>query len=438
MRENQNEEIDKLIKLLWVNDREEVYDGWEELEEPKDAIKALTAFGKPVVGPLIKLLQYTKTFAAEYASRILGDIGDERAIAPLLTVLEDNDTDSEVWEAAKNALKKFGKRAQQPILQYLKQRGEEEDYYGVDAALELLEDFKSQSLFEAAVALLSAKNKDIHRLVALWFGEYGDKRAVPYLKQLLEDPGLRTATMKSLGRLVEVSEYRTLIAPYVEKRMAEYKHRITNLLEDISWAYDEKYGTRFQGDGSESLNFVAREDEIMKNALKIAFTIAKLLEEELLGVSSEVESVWGAMKALEQKHRQFEDYNEEELELTRDEIYGIHCKQKRTYSRLASYFDELQNDLVPWLRQQDFKVVWRKQLKETMFVRKCTEIQRIGCIIKLIRPYNRRKTQGTVQLHLWGEDRSDPEMEAFYVAFWERIAAKATEVGGKLLDEANT
>ena len=437
MKEDHQEEIDALIELLWINDREEVYNDEEEPEEPTDAIQALTALGKPVISPLIELLNNPRTYAAEYAIRILGDIGDERAIAPLLIVLGE-DAMEEVWEEATIALKKFGERAQEPIIQYLKQSYEAEDAIGVKDALELLEDLKSQSTFEAAVALLASTNEEIRELVTEWFGKYGDKRAVPHLMQLLdEDLILSRIAMESLRSLVEVVEYRTLITPYVERRIDEYKRRITRGLRDIQRAYDEEYGTRFLGDDSKSLNFVAREDEIMQGVLHMALWVVNLLEEQVRSAPDEVKAVRKAVEALMYKHWQFDDDYEEELEVTRGRIYGIRYKQERTYSRLASHFYELRSDLVPWLRQQGFRVVWRKKREGTLFARRGPKDQRIGYIVELVEPTDRRRTQGTVELSLWGNDWDEPAMEAFCVAFWERIAAKATEVGGRLLDEAN-
>ena len=437
MKDDHHEEIDALIELLWINDREAVYNDEEEPKEPTGAIKALTALGTPVVNPLINLLENPRTYAAEYAIRILGDIGDECAIVPILTVLEEHPMD-EIWEEAQIALEKFGELAQEPILQYLKRHGEEGDVSGVDIALELVEDLKSQTTFEASVALLASKNEEIRELVTEWFGKYGDKRAVPHLMQLLdEDLILSRIAMGSLRSLLEVVEYRTLITPYVERRMDEYKRRITRDLKDIQRAYDEEYGTRFLGDDAESLNFVAREDEIMQGVLGMAFWAVYLLEEQVLGAPDEIKAVRKAVEALMKKNWEFEsDYNEE-LELTRDRIYGIRYTQERTYSRLASYFYELRNDLVPWLRQQEFSVVWRKKREETLFARKGPKDQRIGCIVELVEPTDRRRTQGTVELNLWGEGWAESEMEAFYVVFWERIAAKATEVGGKLLNKTN-
>ena len=436
MSEEHNEEIDELIELLWINDREAVYNDEEEPKEPTDAIKALTALGIPVVNPLIELLENPRTYAAEYAIRILGDIRDERAIVPILTVLEEHPVD-EVREEAQIALEKFGECAREPILQYLKRHGEEGDVSGVRIALELVEDLKSQSTFETAVALLASKDEEIRELVTEWFGKYGDKRAVSHLKPLLADPNLRRIVMTSLRSLVEVVEYRTLIVPYVERRMDEYERQITRSLRDIRWAYDEKRGTRFLGDGAESLNFVTREDEIMQEVLGMVFSVVNLLEEEVLGAPDEVEAVRRAVDALMMKRLQFVDDYREELEITRDEIYGIRCTQERTYSRLASHFYEMRSDLVPWLRQQEFRVVWRKKREETLFARKGPKDQRIGCIVELVEPTDRRRTQGTVELSLWGKGWAESEIEAFCVAFWERIAAKATEVGGRLLNEAN-
>ena len=95
-------EIKELIKELRKYDnKERNSDMWNEL---KDVKNKLVNIGKPAVPYLIELLSQD-TSGRLYAADALGEIGNKKAISPLINVLED---DSDIGDRAKEALKKFG------------------------------------------------------------------------------------------------------------------------------------------------------------------------------------------------------------------------------------------------------------------------------------------------------------------------------------------
>ncbi len=73
----------------------------EELNEVGDE---LVSIGKPAVPQLIEILNRHEAQSCSYAADALGEIGDNRAIKPLVDALEVR----ELGENAKEALKKFG------------------------------------------------------------------------------------------------------------------------------------------------------------------------------------------------------------------------------------------------------------------------------------------------------------------------------------------
>lgn len=100
------EEIERKIKAL-VKELTK-YDGMDyssgreqELNEVRDK---LVSIGKPAVSQLIKVLNRHEGQGCRYAADALGEIGDNRAIKPLVDALEDR----ELGENAKEALKNFG------------------------------------------------------------------------------------------------------------------------------------------------------------------------------------------------------------------------------------------------------------------------------------------------------------------------------------------
>jgi HEAT repeat protein len=75
----------------------------ENNETRISAMDALTEMGKPVVEPLIKLLNDKKnpSTARSGAAIILGDIGDSIAIEPLINAMTELDTDNLEYSAAR-------------------------------------------------------------------------------------------------------------------------------------------------------------------------------------------------------------------------------------------------------------------------------------------------------------------------------------------------
>lgn len=101
-KNNIESKIKRLIKeLKRYDDEDNKKEVKKELEKIKDKIVSI---GKPAVPHLIELLSNQKTWSSCFAARALGEIGDMRAIAPLVDALEEK----ELGEYAKEALKKFG------------------------------------------------------------------------------------------------------------------------------------------------------------------------------------------------------------------------------------------------------------------------------------------------------------------------------------------
>lgn len=70
--------------------------------------EALVKIGKPAVEPLIKALQQEDELYCRWGlAKVLGDIGDGRAVEPLTELLEDEDDDEDVREAVKKALEEI-------------------------------------------------------------------------------------------------------------------------------------------------------------------------------------------------------------------------------------------------------------------------------------------------------------------------------------------
>jgi HEAT repeat protein len=138
---------------------------------PDRAAGALIAIGSPAVDPLIAALASSDRQVRRAAARILGEIGDPAAVAPLIRALRDPYTTMRT--VAGTALVKIGLPAVEPLIAVLE-----------DADLRVREG--------AAVSL----------------GKIGDARAVDPLIAMLEDADVRvrsTATdaLQRLGGIPE-------------------------------------------------------------------------------------------------------------------------------------------------------------------------------------------------------------------------------------------
>lgn len=194
-----------------------------------EAARALVAIGKPAVEPLIESLKNNSPWEYESAAWALGEIGDLRAVEPLINALKEYPCESVAW-----ALGKFrDRRAVYPLVDYFKKHGSEtaiwaliqlEDPRAIDPMITAL---KSEHLnvrknaarflgditvlweinnFEAVAPLISAIKDHHHQVrenVAIALGQIGDSRAVNPLLIALNDsiPLVREYTAWALGEI---------------------------------------------------------------------------------------------------------------------------------------------------------------------------------------------------------------------------------------------
>ena len=186
------------------------------------AAAALGKIGPPAVGSLISALP--DRYAAAYAARALGRIGDARAVPALVAAL--NDTHYEVRAAAVEALVLFSKKAVIPLIAALSDPSKDTR----SAAAEALDGIGWQppanstgteywiamqnwdrctANGEASIKPLMARLKDadpeIRKACVVCLGKIGDRRALVALTAALRDgyPPVRAAAAECLGWLCE-------------------------------------------------------------------------------------------------------------------------------------------------------------------------------------------------------------------------------------------
>jgi HEAT repeat protein len=114
----------------------------------------------------------------------LGIIGDDRAVEPLLQVL-DHDSESSVKIAAIQALRTLGdERARRPLIRVLEDKDIEGAIRGV--AAEALVRFADTESFLALVKALNDESVEVRYDASFALGEMGNKEAIPYLRDLAD------------------------------------------------------------------------------------------------------------------------------------------------------------------------------------------------------------------------------------------------------------
>ena len=187
-------DVGGLVKALGYNERPEI--GWRVRE---DAAEALVEIGPPAVEGLI--LGLGDIYADDRAAAALGKIGDPRAVAPLVTALQNEYLRRDAGEA----LARLGAPAIEPLIAAL--RDPDADVRKV--ATRALVEIGGPSFDPLFVALREDRCAD----AAVALGEIGDRRAVEPLIMALGagNEAMSAAAAMALGKLKDALAVEPLI-----------------------------------------------------------------------------------------------------------------------------------------------------------------------------------------------------------------------------------
>ncbi len=190
-----------LDKLQWTPQTEDQLVYWIA-NQNWDRIATI---GKPAVEPLLARLLDKDQKVQMAAAEMLGQLGDARAVEPLIDLLKVYN--KPVWRSTANALGKIGQPAVEPLITQLKHPDQKIRQWSVEILSEIgdvraveplnsaLQDTDPHVSLEAAKAL--AKLKDARAFQPLWSrlatGEMFKTDAEPVLTiliELLDSPGL--------------------------------------------------------------------------------------------------------------------------------------------------------------------------------------------------------------------------------------------------------
>jgi HEAT repeat protein len=237
-------DVEGLIKVLTNGKRSEA-----DILMQCEAVKALAEIGdQRAVKPLIHALADGDKRIRVNAAEALGRIGDPRAIDPLVQCLREwYNQESYLWKAAadslgkigdvaveplihalrnwtdkrpcqsnaKEALKRIGKPAVESLIQALK----DEDYYVRILAAEALGEIEDARAVEPLLCSLKDEHSGVGGTAANALGRIGDKRALESLFQALIDEV--SADRRSRGNGSWGGSFATALAKMGDKRSVE-------------------------------------------------------------------------------------------------------------------------------------------------------------------------------------------------------------------------
>jgi len=188
-------------------------------------------FGPPIIEKLkanrdvqglIKALSYQKdAIVRGDAAEALGQIRDERALEPLIALLED-DTHHVRDQAAQSLGKLKHKRAVQPLINYLNYLDRHNQYS--EAAVRALGEIGASEAVEPLLLALKTGHKLMERVVASALGRIGDKRsAKPLLAALSSDAAMLNAVALQLEKCHD-PEFINELLDLIDLNLSDWLH----------------------------------------------------------------------------------------------------------------------------------------------------------------------------------------------------------------------
>ncbi len=171
------------------------------------AVEALGRIGGPAVDALVPAAGDRHPAVREKVLNILGKLGDNRAVLPLLHMQKELDPGIRKW--SQDALDRMGHRAVDPLIHALK----DDDYVIRTAAVKRLRRFRESRVVDALHGALEdtffeTRGEAVKALAAI-----GDKRSVEPLVKALKDasPEVRAETVKTLAYMKDGRGLRAMV-----------------------------------------------------------------------------------------------------------------------------------------------------------------------------------------------------------------------------------
>jgi len=427
-----SEEIKKLILDLQKNDNHEVYSGSAEPEEPIRSMKRLIEIGHETVPHLIKELKDYKEegeerYFPEYIIKILGEIGDLRALEILSWIVNDR---LALWDVdiTTKAIAKLGREVVSFYLQKIEKTKSEEDIEDALWVFAELNEKDTNALEFAKDILQQHKSFDIKHSAIGVIGTHGSQKDIELLEKYLKSKNgeIRDVAKTSLQRLLKENpvKIRDILIKHKiigNQRCEELGRKFRNEFNSLGFSYSQE--KRFEGGNASELNESIREYFSRKMLIELLYEINNFGVDEgsLLEKHKEkILDVWRDLFNTQDKH----------IEQYRDIIsifdpYNIGVQKQseeiRSFRRLYPVPKELLQRIKKWLTKDDFEA---SEVTYDLFYishyiigRKNSEK---SCIIRITKTEGKR-IWGDVRLTIIGKDWSPEERDDIQNSFWNQF-----------------
>lgn len=199
----------------------------EEIRE--EAARALGELGdRRAVNPLIELLNDDNRYVRREAAKSLGKIGDEKAIPALISALKDEDRYGR--EGAAEGLGEMGENAYSPLIRAMN----DSDWHVRMGAAIALRIIGNKDALKVLIPAMNDENRFVRREVIKSLGRIGDHSVVNTLISALKDPD-RSVRLRAVSALSKCNDKR-VIEPLIEALNDEdsgVRLRVIRALEEI-------------------------------------------------------------------------------------------------------------------------------------------------------------------------------------------------------------
>jgi len=154
-----------------------------------DQIKELASKDEKVVNELIKALRDSNSLVCDWAARALGEIGDARAVEPLIEALrrDRGDWQDSEWFLRLEAAEALGKIGNARGIEFFIAALRDSNHFVRRGAAEALGEIGDARAIEPLTAALRDSDWFVRQGAAEALGKIGDERALPELERVARE-----------------------------------------------------------------------------------------------------------------------------------------------------------------------------------------------------------------------------------------------------------
>ncbi|MCE2506227.1 MAG: hypothetical protein J4F36_07130 [Nitrosopumilaceae archaeon] len=426
-------EIKELISFLHKNDKPEVYSGSIDAKEPMRFMNRLVEIGHEAVPYLIdELKEYKKEgeerHYPEYIIKILGEIGDIRALDILSKLVNDKIA---LWDVdiTTKSIAKIGREVVPFYLKKIKKTPSEEEILHALWVFEGLEEKDSDALKFAKEILQQYKNFDIKQFAIEVIGIHGSQKEVKILDKYMEsdDEDLKDIAKNALKNILKdnPAKIRDILTKHKiigSQRCESFGRKIGQEFNSLAFRYSQK--EKFHGGNASELNEIIREYFIKKVLIKSLYELNNFGKDEGLISQKNQDKILDVWRELYREQEQHIKLYSDVISIFDSFHINIISQSKETHSFKGIYpipktifkkIKDLFQDKGFETSQVDYNHFFH--MSYHIIARKNNEK---GCIVYLTKTEGKR-IWADIRLEITGKEWSSQEIKDIQNLFWHQF-----------------